>query len=357
MRIEVPDKFDSDGLLVRPAHIDRLATDVRKACPGSFTVQDRYDRDVRCPCGKCDRCQRFNAATMTGRLVAEAVEAASTWFVTLTYSQRFYGDKFNYKDIQDMMKRLRHSHAGVRFFVVGELGGMTKRRHWHMLLFFPTLTPVPRLWRGVPSRNGKPAVPGELWEHWPWGYSTIKRVKSESPTDLVKQVRYVANYLHDLNRSDADAYATIRARWSCKPILGGAYLKRQAHLYAAHPGKALPLTYSFAGMRPSPDKPLWKYAIVRALRGFYFREYIAECLRLRPDEPVKGGELFEEALRSWHLEGGSARQDEIQARKLLLIEAKCRKSAPLFERPDFEAAWREFWGGDDPPPYGPEDFE
>lgn len=343
MRLEVPAKVFGDGSFL-PMHSVKSDSQVRERCPGSFTVQDRNVRDVRCPCGKCERCQKFNASVMTGRLIAEASEAASTWFLTLTYSPEFYGDKFNYKDIQRLMYRLRWHYPGVRFFVVGELGGVTRRRHWHMLLFFPNPTPIPNLRRGVRGRPGRPSVPGELWEHWPWGYSTIKRVKSESPTDLVKQIRYVANYLHKQDKSDQDNYATIRARWSCKPILGGSYLAKIARMYAAHPGKALPLTYSFAGMRPGVGKPVWQYAIVRSLRGFYFREYLAECERLRPGESVQGGADFEDALRAWHLEGGSSQASVIQARALVLIEAKCRKPPPLFERPDFEDAWRRFDG-------------
>lgn len=56
-------------------------------------------------------------------------------FLTLTY-----GDPppvgLNYSDISGFLKRLRtNSRQAVRFFCCGELGDVTKRPHWHLIVF------------------------------------------------------------------------------------------------------------------------------------------------------------------------------------------------------------------------------
>lgn len=58
-------------------------------------------------------------------------------FVTLTYSdEHLKSPKLVYKDFQDFMKRLRRTfNEPIGVFVTGEYGELTKRPHWHALLF------------------------------------------------------------------------------------------------------------------------------------------------------------------------------------------------------------------------------
>ena len=249
-------------------------------CPCTFQCKDRDGRDILVPRGVCERCKRFKLANMTGMLQAEASTAGSVWFLSLTYAPEHYGDgTFYYRHVSNMLKSLRHEYPGVRFFAVGEKGTLTQRNHWHLLLFFPGVEPLPNLRRGVKARPGRPAVPGELWKYWPWGFASFTLVKHWSPRDRARQCRYIAKYLM---KDQGGSYATVRAHWSCRPVLGAQFLVNQARQYArVNEGKLrLPLYISFAGDRVKQGGALWRYPILGARRGHYIREYYREASSL-----------------------------------------------------------------------------
>lgn len=58
-------------------------------------------------------------------------------FVTLTYApEKLVSPKLNYEDFQLFMKKLRnHTNNQLSYFVTGEYGELTKRPHWHAILF------------------------------------------------------------------------------------------------------------------------------------------------------------------------------------------------------------------------------
>lgn len=278
--------------------VQLVQSDARTSCARTFVVKDRDGKEVRVPCGRCDSCRKFKLTNMVGMLQAEALSAGSVWFLSLTYAPENYRETFYYRDVANMMKRLRHVYPGIRFFAVGEKGDLTQRNHWHLLLFFPDFQRVPNLRRGVPARFGAPAVKGELWEFWPHGFSSIKQVKTWSPRDMAKQVRYCAMYL--FKSDDKGSYDTVKAHWSCKPVLGAKFLFDQAMSYArANSGKLrLPLYISFPGDRVAAGGPLWKYPILGARRGHYIRAYNAECERLYGVDHDRGGiEVAEKVKR------------------------------------------------------------
>nr|QJB21353.1 MAG: replication initiator protein [Microvirus sp.] len=164
------------------------------------------------PCSKCPACIANRKNDWTGRLNAEGMCAAATYFVTLTY--RDEPEDFQYRDVQLMLKRLRKAAAernfSVRFFCVGERGNKKGRIHWHLLLFLDR--PINFL---IPK-------PGELWRFWPHGWTQLKRVEK---SDMLRSIRYVSKYaIKSMGQDDK----SCRMRCSMKPLIGSAFLDAYA---------------------------------------------------------------------------------------------------------------------------------
>lgn len=104
-------------------------------------------RPLELPCGRCIGCKLDRARAWSVRITHEAQLYDSNLFLTLTYrDEDLPEDKsLHYEDFQLFMKRLRFRLKGVsvgpngrrpiRFFVAGEYGGLTKRPHFHAILF------------------------------------------------------------------------------------------------------------------------------------------------------------------------------------------------------------------------------
>lgn len=146
------------------------------------------DRPLVIPCGQCVGCRLERARQWAVRCVHEASLYEENAFVTLTYADEWVPDYGSLRktDFQQFMKRLRKRYgSGIRFFHCGEYGSVSKRPHYHALLFgfdFPDKTP----WT---SRNGLPVWrSAELELLWPFGLSEIGSVTFESAS-------YVARYV------------------------------------------------------------------------------------------------------------------------------------------------------------------
>lgn len=89
------------------------------------------------PCGKCIECRLDYARQWAIRCVHEAQMHPKNSFITLTYADQHLTDpKLNYEDFQKFMRKLRKTqNEPIGFFVTGEYGEQTKRKHWHAILF------------------------------------------------------------------------------------------------------------------------------------------------------------------------------------------------------------------------------
>lgn len=190
---------------------------------GEHTYKDAArGRVVRstAPCGRCDPCVAMRKQEWTGRLIAEGLASASVAFVTLTYKEK--PERFDYGDVQAMLKRLRMAlwrkhQCKVRFLAVGERGDAFKRIHWHLLLFLDKPIQL--------GPWGKETHPGQLWEHWEHGWTTISNVDAGL---MAVKARYCIKYaIKGHGRGDLP-----RARMSLKPGLGVPYLVGQARQWA-----------------------------------------------------------------------------------------------------------------------------
>lgn len=105
-------------------------------------IKDYYGKEHNVPCGKCVECRTKMLNDWTFRLKKEAMEYNSI-FLTLTYETKHL--KFNikdkcptlyYEDVTLFWKRLRKKlKYKIKYFLVGEYGGKTKRPHYHAIVF------------------------------------------------------------------------------------------------------------------------------------------------------------------------------------------------------------------------------
>lgn len=164
-------------------------------------------------CGQCPTCQAGRKNDWSGRLIAEAKTSKQVYFLTLTYKKE--PEDYQYRDVQLALKRLRidlnrhHGEKTVRFFCVGERGNKKGRIHWHVLLFFK-----------VPHHIAR-TKPGQLWEYWPHGWTSIDLVPQD---DVVRRVRYCAKYAVKTVGNDK----SCRLRCSLNPAIGGDYVEQFA---------------------------------------------------------------------------------------------------------------------------------
>jgi hypothetical protein len=98
---------------------------------------------VQIPCGYCSECLNSKAKGITFRIMKEAAEHSSNWFVTLTYDDEHL--PHNYSLVQDEISKFNKklkvylTRAGkksdFRFYGVGEYGSTTARPHYHIIYF------------------------------------------------------------------------------------------------------------------------------------------------------------------------------------------------------------------------------
>jgi hypothetical protein len=155
------------------------------------------------PCGKCGLCLRSKRNAWSFRLRQEAKCSSHNYFVTLTYSQQNVpkdDKKQNVlckADLQKYFKRLRKDVGKIRYYAVGEYGGVTKRPHYHLIVFA--------------SRE----ISADISANWSSGYVDIKRLSGGS-------IHYVTKYVIDkkLTSKSVKPFSVM----SLKPAIGSAYL-------------------------------------------------------------------------------------------------------------------------------------
>jgi hypothetical protein len=183
---------------------------------------NRLDDGTEVACRKCWQCKRNRVNDLVGRCIAESKFSAKTYAVTLTYANDAGVNAVTlvYKDVQDMMKRLRKRYK-VRYIVAGEYGTAKGRAHWHIVLFF---------------KGEAPKIEQEVrvdWKYWPHGFSYFQQPDW-------KGFQYVLKYvLKDSDLDSADSHLAM----SKKPPLGYEFFNELAK---AHVEQAvIPRTYKY----------------------------------------------------------------------------------------------------------------
>ncbi len=106
---------------------------------------DTLNTHILVPCGHCSQCIACRQSSWLQRIQMESLRSIC-FMMTLTYNNESlvytqdpeYSIAYPlYKDVQDMLKRLRASGMHLRYLVTSEYGKKTHRPHYHGLIFLP----------------------------------------------------------------------------------------------------------------------------------------------------------------------------------------------------------------------------
>ena len=103
-------------------------------------MKEKFGDDlIPIPCGHCVQCTKAYQKQWSVRLMLESLYHEEMSFVTLTFDNAHYPKTVDAwkREAQLFLKRLRKYYDGklIRYFGCGELGSITKRRHFHFILF------------------------------------------------------------------------------------------------------------------------------------------------------------------------------------------------------------------------------
>lgn len=167
------------------------------------------------PCGKCDGCLMADARVWAIRAYHESTLRDKSCFLTLTYDEDHLPDdgKLSLRDLQLFFKRLRRrpDMPSVRYLACGEYGDLTRRPHYHALLFGVDFMDA----RAVSWRDEQFLHP-VLQEVWQNGLVT------HAPVNF-SRCAYVAGYVTK-KIGDPDVFRVM----SKNPGLGAGWLSRYA---------------------------------------------------------------------------------------------------------------------------------
>lgn len=148
------------------------------------------NKGIPCPCGKCGPCRQRHASGWGFRIMKEAEQMGSAFFITLTYAQapKSYLVKVDGKPhhtvltkrltvdiyhLQKFIKRVRKSQPGVKikYYGTSEYGDETFRPHYHIiilgmdLLRFVGVDQWNKIQRGVLKLDGKDHFYVDTWKN------------------------------------------------------------------------------------------------------------------------------------------------------------------------------------------------
>lgn len=176
------------------------------------------------PCGRCEPCRVSRQKIWAHRIMLEAQQHEKSSFVTLTYSDENLpaSGSLDAKHLQLFLKRIRKSvePEKLRFFAVGEYGGISWRPHYHLALFnYPTCLYGQT---SITKRGSRCCAACSNLET-AWGYGIIQNACLE-----VKSAQYIAGYVTKklTNRNDLRLHQNGNilepefARMSLRPGIG-----------------------------------------------------------------------------------------------------------------------------------------
>lgn len=188
-------------------------------------LYDGYEA-ILIPCGKCIGCRLDYSRQWADRMMLELYTAGKGMFVTLTYDDEHLGDnQLCKRDSQLWMKRLRErfSDQRIRFYLAGEYGSVSGRRHMHAILFGIGLDDIEDKVFYKKTKLGYGLYTSELmndiWQHK--GFVILSEVSWETCAYVA---RYVTKKLNSMDAYKIEEREPEFSLMSRKPGIGKEYL-------------------------------------------------------------------------------------------------------------------------------------
>lgn len=201
-----------------------------------FVAHGGVERTISVACGQCTGCRLRRSVDWACRCVHENSLYFSSSFVTLTYDdEKLWRFSLDYRDFQLFMKRLRKELGYFdtslwtwlpRFYMCGEYGEITRRPHFHVLLF--GLYFSDRKYYGQSGSGAELYTSGLLDRLWSHGKCWIGDVTFESAAYVA---RYCMKKITGANAVDHYDFAGFQLEpefnsMSLKPGIGAAWYAR-----------------------------------------------------------------------------------------------------------------------------------
>lgn len=165
------------------------------------------------PCGKCNYCKLSKAKEWATRCYLESLDYPNaSYFITLTYNKQKCPSKLQKKDFQEFIQKLKENGLNVRYFACGEYGSLTRRPHYHAILYNLKLDDLKFY-----SKNeigDYLYTSSKLEKIWGKGYVIIGEVTEKS-------AGYVARYTFKKNKENITDEFLIMSK---KPGIGYNYI-------------------------------------------------------------------------------------------------------------------------------------
>lgn len=87
-------------------------------------------------CGKCFNCLSNRRDSWLYRLLHESLDSFASYFVTLTLDDEHYDGNVHKSHLQKFFKTIRNVLPSFKYYAIGEFGSITKRGHYHAIIFF-----------------------------------------------------------------------------------------------------------------------------------------------------------------------------------------------------------------------------
>lgn len=191
---------------------------------------------IELPCGHCILCRLEHARQWAVRITHEAQLHLQSSFVTLTYDDAHLPahNSLHYPDLQKFWKRLRKTHAPIRYYAVGEYGDITNRPHYHACIFGHAF---------IKNRVILKTEPYLLWtnqeltETWGLGHVSVGALTFQTAQYTASYVTKKLNAKRQYVRIDETTGELVplvqpRAFMSLKPAIGRDWLDEHGeHTY------------------------------------------------------------------------------------------------------------------------------
>lgn len=164
---------------------------------------EKYGDDlIPIPCGHCVQCTKAYQKQWSVRLMLESLYHTKMSFVTLTFDNKHYPETLEdwKRSAQLFLKRLRkyYSDSYIRYFGCGERGSLTRRKHFHFILFgvdFEKTEVVGSNELGQPCYNSK--VLASIWQNGLVSHGDV------TPESCAYVARYSMKKLLDGEKDDS----------------------------------------------------------------------------------------------------------------------------------------------------------